>query len=219
MAAERGVTVHVDAVQSAGKLPIDLAAWPVQLMSMAGHKFHGPKGVGALFVRRRTRLMPMLLGGSQERDLRAGTENVGGIVGMGIAAEIASRHGADVAEQVEALRNELERAILAGISTAHLNGGGADRIYNTTNIGFDGLEAAAILLLLSESGICASAGSACSSGSLEPSHVLKAMHVEERIAHGAIRLSLSKFNTREEVNRVVAALPELVSKLTTLNRR
>lgn len=219
IAAERGVPVHIDAVQAVGKLPIDVASLPVQLLSLAAHKFHGPKGVGALFVKRRMRLAPMLLGGSQERDLRAGTENVAGIVGMGVAAEVALEKGEEVARQVGKLRNVLEEGILSSVAFARVNGGGAARIYNTTNIGFQGLEAEAILILLSEAGICASSGSACSSGSLEPSHVLKAMGVEEEIAHGAIRFSLSKFTTQAEVERVVTALPSLLSKLTTLNRR
>ncbi|MCH7591170.1 MAG: aminotransferase class V-fold PLP-dependent enzyme [Planctomycetes bacterium] len=226
IAAERGVPVHVDAVQSAGKIPtsklvspVDVTSLPVHLMSLAAHKFHGPKGVGALFVRRRTRLAPLLVGGSQERGLRAGTENVAGIVGMGLAAEMASASMNEVAERVGALRDALEEGILSSVAFARVIGVGADRIHNTTNIAFEGIEAEAILILLSEAGVCASSGSACSSGSLEPSHVLKAMGIDERIAHGAIRFSLSRFNTTSEVERVVAMLPDLLSKLTALNRR
>lgn len=218
IAVERGVPVHVDAVQATGKIPIDVSSLPVQLMSLAGHKFHGPKGVGALFVRRRTRLTPLLVGGAQERGLRAGTENVAGIVGMGVAAEAASASMDEVARQVGALRDLLEEGILSSVPFARVIGAGAGRIHNTTNIAFEGIEAEAILILLSEAGICASSGSACSSGSLEPSHVLKAMGIDERLAHGAIRFSLSRFNTAAEVERVVAMLPGLLSKLTALNR-
>ena len=219
VAADKGVPVHVDAVQSAGKVPLDVTSWPVQLVSIAGHKFHGPKGIGALYVRRRTRIEPLILGGSQERLLRGGTENVEGIVGMGVAAEIAVRDGAQVAEPVRGLRDALEAGVVARVPFAHVSGWGTERIYNTSNIAFEGLEAEAILILLSEAGICASAGAACSSGSLEPSHVLKAMGIDDRIAHGAIRFSLSRFNTREEIDRVVAMLPGLLSRLTVLSAR
>ena len=219
VAADRGVPVHVDAVQSVGKLPVDVSDWPVQFVSVGAHKFHGPKGVGALFVRRRTRVEPLIFGGSQERNLRAGTENVAGIVGMGVAAEAALRDGADIMRRVCAMRDALEADILANVTFAHVNGGGAERIHNTANVSFEGLESEAILLLLSEAGICASSGAACSSGSLEPSHVLKAMGIDERIAHGAIRFSLSRFNTQQEVDRVVEVIPGLLSKLTVLSNR
>jgi len=219
LAAKNGVPIHVDAVQSAGKVPIDVASWPVQLVSIAGHKFHGPKGVGALYVRRRTRIEPLILGGSQERLLRGGTENVEGIVGMGVASEIAMRDCARTTEHVRRLREDFESGIRASIPFAHVTGQGAERIYNTSNIAFEGLESEAILILLSEAGICASAGAACSSGSLEPSHVLKAMGIEERIAHGAVRFSLSRFNTREEIEHVVSILPGLLSRLTVLSAR
>ena len=219
VAAEKGVPVHVDAVQSAGKVPLDVTSWPVQLVSIAGHKFHGPKGVGALYVRRRTRIEPLILGGSQERLLRGGTENVEGIVGRGVAAEIAVRDRAHVTEHVRGLRDALEADVLATVPFSHVSGRGTERIYNTSNLAFEGLEAEAILILLSEAGICASAGAACSSGSLEPSHVLKAMGIDDRIAHGAIRFSLSRFNTREEIDRVVAMLPGLLSRLTVLSAR
>lgn len=219
IAAQKGVPIHVDAVQSAGKVPIDVSAWPVQLVSIAAHKFHGPKGVGALYVRRRTRIEPLILGGSQERLLRGGTENVEGIAGMGVAAETAMRDGTQCAERVGRLRDDLEAGVRAGIPFAHVVGHGAERIYNTSNIAFEGLESEAILILLSEAGVCASAGAACSSGSLEPSHVLKAMGIDERIAHGAIRFSLSRFNTPEEIDRVVSILPALLSRLAVLGAR
>ncbi len=216
IAADRGIPIHVDAVQSTGKLSIDVASWPVQLLSMGAHKFHGPKGVGALYVKRRTRLSPLIVGGGQERQLRGGTEHTAGIVGMGVAAEIAKRDGAETAAQVQALRDALEKGVLANIPYAHINALEATRLYNTSNISFEGLEAEAILILLSEAGVCASSGAACSSGSLEPSHVLKAMGIEERIAHGAIRFSLSRFNTKDEVDRVASLLPGLLSRLTAL---
>ena len=219
IAADKGVPVHVDAVQSVGKVPVDVSSWPVQLVSMSAHKFHGPKGTGVLYVRRRTRLAPLILGGSQERDLRGGTENVAGIIGMGMTAEAAKGQSEATAKTVRGLRDSLEAGILAGVPFAHVNGGLAERIYNTTNISFEGLEAEAILLLLSEAGICASSGAACSSGSLEPSHVLKAMGVDERIAHGAIRFSLSRFNTQKEIDHVVATIPNLLRKLTALSSR
>ncbi len=219
VAADRGVPVHVDAVQSVGKMPLEVRSWPVQLVSLAAHKFHGPKGVGALYVRRRTRLEPLILGGSQERLLRGGTEHVAGIIGMGVAAEAAIRDCAAVAEKVRRMRDSLEAGVLAGVPFAHVNGGGADRIHNTSNISFEDLEAEAILILLSEAGICASSGAACSSGSLEPSHVLKAMGIDNRIAHGAIRFSLSRFNTQDEIDQVVSILPGMLSKLTVLTSR
>ncbi len=219
VAAEKGVPIHIDAVQSAGKVPIDVTTWPVQLVSIAAHKFHGPKGVGALYVRRRTRIEPLILGGSQERLLRGGTENVEGIVGMGAAIDAALRDGTQIAERVGRLRDELEAKVRASVPFAHVVGRGAERIYNTSNIAFERLESEAILILLSEAGICASAGAACSSGSLEPSHVLKAMAMDERIAHGAIRFSLSRFNTPEEIDQVVSILPGLLSRLTMLSAR
>ena len=219
IAADRGAVVHVDAVQSAGKMPLDMSRWPAQLVSLAAHKFHGPKGVGALYVRRRTRIEPLIVGGGQERKLRGGTEHVAGIIGMGVAAEVALRECQDVAGRVGGLRDRLETGVLAGVPFAQVNGLGADRIHNTSNISFEDLEAEAILILLSEAGICASAGAACSSGSLEPSHVLTAMRIPERLAHGAIRFSLSRFNTEEEVDRAVAVIPELLSRLTALGRR
>jgi cysteine desulfurase len=212
-AAECGAIVHVDAVQSAGKVAFNVSDWPVQLLSLSGHKFHGPKGAGALYVRRRTRLAPIILGGGQERKLRGGTENTAGIVGLGVAAEIAMRECAGAAERIGKLRDRLEGGILAGVSCARVIGRGAPRIHNTTNIGFEGLAAEAILIMLSENGICTSSGSACSSGSLEPSHVLKAMGIDERVAHGAIRFSLSRFTVSEEIDRVIAILPSLLGRL------
>lgn len=216
VAHQRGIPVHVDAVQSVGKLAVNVSNWPVHLVSMAAHKFHGPKGVGALYVRRKTHLAPQILGGSQERELRGGTENVPGIIGMGVAAEIARNDAAVVSQQVRKLRDSFENGILAAIPSARVTAAAAERVYNTSNIMFEGAESEAILILLSEAGICASAGAACSSGSLEPSHVLKAMHLDERWAHGAIRFSFSRFNTPDEIDRAIRIIPDLVARLTAL---
>ncbi len=219
IAQARGVAVHVDAVQTVGKVEVDVSNWPVQFVSFSAHKFHGPKGAGGLYIRRRTRLKPLLLGGSQEHELRAGTENTAAIVGMGVAAEHSSATMVQTAERVGGLRDQLERALIAEVSNATINGIGAQRIYNTSNISFEGLEAEAILILLSELGIYASSGAACSSGSLQPSHVLEAMGITEKYAHGAIRFSLSRFNTEGEVASVVERLPGLLARLSKLGSR
>ncbi len=217
LSASRGVALHVDAVQTAGKLPIDVRKLPVNLLSISAHKLHGPKGIGALFVRKGTRLRSMTIGGHQERDIRPGTENLSGIVGFGEAAERAAAEPPETRERVLALRNRLEKGILERFEYAHMNGDPANRIYNTTNIGFESLEAEAILIALSEAGICASSGSACSSGSLEPSHVLKAMGIAERTAHGAIRFSLSRYTTQGEIDHTLDLLPGILSKLAALD--
>lgn len=215
IAASRGVRVHIDAVQSAGKVPIDVKRLSVDLLSLSAHKMHGPKGVGALYVRRRTRLTPLTIGGRQERDLRPGTENVPAIVGFGVAAEEAMNLLRQGVESIRVLRDDFETRICHMIPIAHLIGAGADRICNTSNIGFKRLQSEAILILLSERGVCASAGSACSSGSLEPSHVLRAMGVDSRIAHGAIRFSLSRFTTASDIDRSVEVLTEVIERLSS----
>lgn len=206
------VPFHCDGTQAVGKLPIDLQTMPVDVMSFAAHKFHGPKGVGGLFARRGMRFRPLLIGGPQERGRRGGTENVPGIVGMGKACELAK---ASLGEMVDvgAKRDRLERSITEMIADSHVIGRSDKRVANTSNIGFARLEAEAILLLLSEQNICASAGSACSSGSLEPSPVLLAMRVDEKIAHGAIRFSLSRYTSDEEIDRVLEVLPGVIGKL------
>ncbi|MBN1488976.1 MAG: cysteine desulfurase NifS [Phycisphaerae bacterium] len=213
IARRHGVPLHVDAAQSAGKIPIDIEALPVDLLSLAAHKLHGPKGVGALYVRRGLRLRPLLLGGRQEHDLRAGTENVPGIVGFGVAAELAVEHLAEEDGRVRALRDRLETRILGRIPYAQRFGDADARLPNTASIGFATLEAEAILLVMSNHGICVSSGSACSSGSLEPSHVLQAMGLEAELIHGAVRFSLSRFTTADEIDHVVAVLPELLDRL------
>jgi cysteine desulfurase len=209
---DRGVPYHCDATQAVGKIPIDLKTLPISAMSFASHKFHGPKGIGGLFVRRGVRVRPLVVGGPQERNRRGGTENVPGVVGMGKAAELALESLPKM-RCVAAMRDRLEQTILQEIDDSHLIGRSDRRVPNTTNIGFARLEAEAILLLLSEQGICASAGSACSSGSLEPSPVLAAMGIDAKIAHGAIRFSLSRYTTDAEIDRTLAALPPIIARL------
>ena len=208
----KGVPFHCDATQSIGKMPIDFQANNIDVASFSAHKFHGPKGVGALYVRKGLRVRPLLIGGPQERGRRGGTENVAGIVGMGKAAESAKFHLAEMTN-VRELRDELEQGILSRVSTAHVSGDPVHRVPNTTNIGFEQLEAEAILLLLSERGICASAGSACSSGSLEPSPVIIAMGIDEKIAHGAIRFSLSRLTSEAEIQKTLEIVPAVIDRL------
>jgi cysteine desulfurase len=211
MCRSHKVPFHCDATQAIGKVPVNLHTLQCDAASFASHKFHGPKGVGAMYLRRGVRIRPLIIGGPQERNRRGGTENVPGIVGMGKAAEIAKASLPQM-ERVAQQRDRLEKSILENIEQTYVNGGG-ERVPNTTNIAFARLEAEAILLLLSEQGICASAGAACSSGSLEPSHVLKAMKIDDKIAHGAIRFSLSKYTTDEEIDRALAVLPGVIAKL------
>lgn len=206
------VPFHVDGTQAVGKIPVNVAEANIDAMSFAAHKFHGPKGVAALYIRRGLRLRPLLIGGPQERGRRGGTENVPGIVGMGKAAELAKEHLFEM-PKVAALRDRLERSILETIPDTTVNGDIEHRLANTTNISFAQLEAEAILLLLSERDICASAGAACSSGSLEPSHVLKAMKIEPKKAHGAIRFSLSRMTTDDEIGRTLQILPAVIERL------
>jgi cysteine desulfurase len=206
------VPFHCDATQAVGKVQVAVLDAGVDAMSFAGHKFHGPKGIGALYVKRGVRVKPLLIGGPQERGKRGGTENVPGIVGMGVAAELARKHLKEM-DHVAAMRDRLESHIVASIPDAYVNGDTTARLPNTSNIGFARLEAEAILLLLSEQGICASAGAACSSGSLEPSHVLRAMKIDEKIAHGAIRFSLSRYTTIEEIERTLEVLPGVIERL------
>ena len=207
------VPFHCDGTQAVGKIPVDVVAAGVDAMSLAAHKFHGPKGVGALFARRGLRVRPLLIGGPQERGRRGGTENVPGVVGMGKAAELAMAALPEMSGRVAAMRDRLEASILSSIPDAAVNGRTDLRLPNTANIGFARLEAEAILILLSEQGVCASAGAACASGSLEPSHVLKAMGVDPRIAHGAIRFSLSRYTSDVEIDHALRILPGVIAKL------
>jgi len=210
---ERGVPFHVDAVQAAGKISIDVNKIQCDLLTISGHKFHAPKGIGALYVRRGTRMRPILYGGHQEKGRRPGTENVPGIIGMGAAAELAVKHLPDYATRVKALRDKLEKGLLASFRNSSLNGEAGRRVPNTTNVGFGYIEGEAILLYLDGKGIAASSGSACSSGSLEPSHVLRAMGVPFTSAHGSIRFSLSRYTIAEEVDYVLSVMPEVVNRL------
>jgi cysteine desulfurase len=209
----RGIVFHTDAVQAAGKIPIDVAAAGVDLLSMSGHKFHGPKGIGVLYIRRGTKFKPMIVGGHQEAGRRAGTENVPGIVGVGKACELAGAHLEDMNTRVRGLRNRLEQALLSTVPRSMANGGEADRLPNTTSIAFEFVEGEAILLMMNEHGICASSGSACTSGSLEPSHVLRAMGVPFTAAHGSIRFSLSHYTTEEEVDFIIDKMPPIIARL------
>ena len=213
----KGVIFHTDAVQAVGKIPLSLAGSNIDLLSLSGHKLHAPKGVGVLYIRRGTRLAPFMLGGHQESGKRAGTENVPGIIALGKACELAQKHIVEENERVKQLRDKLEKAILASCPDSLVNGDSQNRLPNTTNISFEYIEGEAILLLLNKFGICASSGSACTSGSLEPSHVLRAMGVPFTAAHGSIRFSLSRYNTQDEVDFVADKLPEIVKKLRDLS--
>jgi cysteine desulfurase len=217
LCAERGVVFHTDAVQAVGKIPLNLAGSNIDLLSLSGHKLHAPKGVGALYVRKGTRLQPFMLGGHQEAGRRAGTENVAGIVGLGKACELAAKNIEDENKRVKALRDKLENAILKSCPDCRLNGDRQNRLPNTSNISFEFIEGEAILLLLDKYGICASSGSACTSGSLEPSHVLRAMGVPFTAAHGSIRFSLSRYNSEEEIDFVIQVMPEIVNRLRQLS--
>ena len=213
----RGILLHTDAVQAVGKIPIDLAKTPIDMLALSGHKLHAPKGVGALYVRRRTPFRPFMLGGHKERGQRAGTENTAALVAMGAACESAAAHMQDENTRVRTLRDRLEDGLLSRIPEARLNGDKARRLPNTSNISFKYVEGEAILLRLDELSVCASSGSACTSGSLEPSHVLRAMGVPFTFAHGSIRFSLSRFNTDEDVDLVLAELPRVIGNLRAIS--
>jgi cysteine desulfurase len=213
----RGITFHTDAVQAVGKIPLNLKNSSIDLLSLSGHKLHGPKGVGVLFVRKGTRMSPYMLGGHQEAGKRAGTENVPGIVGLGKACELALDNIDQENKKVKYLRDKLENAILRECTDCRLNGDKDNRLPNTTNISFEYIEGEAILLMLDKQGICASSGSACTSGSLEPSHVLRAMGVPFTAAHGSIRFSLSRYNTEEEVDYAIKTIPPIINRLRELS--
>ncbi len=215
LAHERGALFHTDAVQSAGKHPIDVDALGVDLLSISAHKFNGPKGVGALWVRRGTRLVAPITGGRQERNRRPGTENVPAIVGIGVAARVAREKLAPAAARIAALRDRLEAGVLEKVPDTVVNGTGA-RVPNTTNISFDGVEAETLLIALDLEGIAVSTGSACSSGTLEPSHVLRAMGLRPHRAQNSIRFSLGLGNTEDDVNRAIDVMPSVVTKLRSL---
>jgi len=213
MAHAVGAMFHTDAVQAIGKLAINLRQTKIDLLSLSGHKLHAPKGVGVLYLRRNTRFRPLLRGGHQERGRRAGTENSASIVGLGLACELAQQHMATENTVVRRLRDRLEAGILAQVPRAFVTGDAGNRLSNTANIAFEFVEGEAILLLLNKQGIAASSGSACTSGSLEPSHVMRAMGIPYTAAHGTIRFSLSRYNTEAEIDRVIAAVPGVIAQL------
>jgi cysteine desulfurase len=217
MVTGKGIVFHTDAVQAVGKIPIDLSKSSIDLLSISGHKLHAPKGVGILYVRKGTRLAPFMLGGHQEGGRRAGTENVPGIIGLGKACELAMQNFDEESKKVRNLRDRLEKEILKECPDCMVNGDVENRLPNTSNISFEFIEGEAILLMLDKFGICASSGSACTSGSLEPSHVLRAMGVPFTAAHGSIRFSLSRYNTEEEVDYTIEKMPEIVSRLRELS--
>lgn len=213
LAHEKGILFHTDAVQAAGKIPINMKNNVIDMLSISGHKLHAPKGIGILYIRRGTKFSPFLIGGHQEKGRRGGTENAAGIVGLGKACELAVKNMGSENNHVRRLRDKLERELLKKISQSRVNGDIQNRLPNTTNISFEYVEGEAILLLMNELGICASSGSACTSGSLQPSHVLRAMGVPFTMAHGSIRFSLSVYNTEEEVDFVIEKMPAIIERL------
>lgn len=208
---------YVDAVQVAGKIPVNVKDTQIDMLGISGHKFHAPKGIGALYIKPDVRITPLINGGHQENGLRAGTENVAFIAGMGKAAELAQNALSYELSEVKRLRDKLENGILKKVFNSRLNTGIINRVPNTTNIGFEYVEGELILLHLSDIGVCASSGSACTSGSLEPSHVLRAMGIPFTALHGSIRFSLSRFTTEEEVDYVIEKLPSIMDKLTSIS--
>ncbi|MFG1301342.1 cysteine desulfurase NifS [Xanthobacter sp. V3C-3] len=217
MAHGVGALFHTDAVQAVGKVPMDLKATAIDMLSLSGHKLHGPKGIGALYVRKGVKFRPFVRGGHQERGRRGGTENVPAIVGLGAAADLARIHMEDEQTRVRALRDRLEQGILQRVSHVLLNGDGPNRLPNTANVAFEYLDGEAVLHNLNKAGIAASTGSACTSGSTEPSHVLRAMDLPASALHGALRLSLSRENTGADVDRVLEALPDIVARLRAMS--
>ena len=217
MCREQKIPFHVDAVQVAGKIPINVNKINCDFLTVSGHKFHAPKGIGALYVRRGTPLRPMTYGGHQEKSRRPGTENVASIIGMGKAAELVMEHLNNDAGNIKRLRDKLENGLLACFNNAVLNGNKEKRVVNTSNIGFGYVEGESILLYMDRKGIAASSGSACTSGSLEPSHVLRAMNVPFTSVHGSIRFSLSRFTTEEEIDYVLNVMPEVIEPLLELS--
>ena len=214
IAHAHGALFHTDAVQAMGKIPVDVQAVGADMLSLSAHKFHGPKGVGALYIKRGTRFLPFMVGGHQEKHRRAGTENVPYIIGLGKAAELAAKRlGDGTTEKIAALRDQLEQGILKSIEDVKVNGDSEHRVPNTTNISFGYIEGESILMYLNDFGICASSGSACTSGSLEPSHVLRAMGVPFQFAHGSIRFSLSDQTTKADIETVLKELPPIIKRL------
>jgi cysteine desulfurase len=213
LAKARNIVVHTDAVQSVGKIPLDVKELGVDLLSLSGHKFHGPKGIGVLYARRGVRFSPLMLGGSHERSRRAGTENVAGAVGLGKACDLARLGLEDLGGRVRALRDRLEQGVLDSIPDTSVNGSRTERSPHVTNLSFRGVEGEALLISLDFQGIAVSTGSACSSGALEPSHVLRALGVSRDLIHGSIRFSLGRMNKQEEVDYLLDLLPKTVSRM------
>ena len=214
----RGIIFHTDAVQAVGKIPIKVGETGVDMLSLSGHKFHSPKGIGALYIRKGTKFSPFMIGGHQEKGRRGGTENTASIIGLGKAAELAAAHLAENGyERISRLRDRLEQTLLEKVSNALINGEPANRLPNTTSVAFEYVEGEAILLMMNEYGICASSGSACTSGSLEPSHVLRSMGVPFTAAHGSIRFSLSRYNTEDEMDVILEKLPPVIERLRELS--
>ncbi|MGN0887012.1 MAG: cysteine desulfurase NifS [Candidatus Spyradenecus sp.] len=213
-----GATVHTDAVQAAGKVPLDVREVPVDLLTIAGHKMHAPKGIGMLYIRRGTRIKPFVIGGHQERGRRGGTENVPYIIGLAKACELSAAAFTDGShERMARLRDKLEAGLLATCPDSRVNGDRANRVVNTLNISFEFIEGESVLYHLSDLGICASSGSACAAGSLEPSHVIRAMGVPFTAVHGSIRFSLSRYTTEEEIDYVLAHCPEVVAEMRAIS--
>jgi len=217
MAAERGVVFHTDAVQAVGKIPINLKKTRIDMLSLSGHKLHAPKGIGVLYIRKGTKFKPFIVGGHQEHGRRGGTENVPYIIGLGKAAELAMNHLDEENTRIKALRDRLEDGLLKTVPSAMVNGDRMNRLPNTTSVSFEYVEGEAILIHLSNLGICASSGSACTSGSLEPSHVLRAMGVPFTAAHGSVRFSLSVYNTEEEIDYILEHVPRVIQKLRNIS--
>ena len=213
IAHQHGALFHTDAVQAVGKIPMNLAKESIDMLSLSGHKLHAPKGIGALYVKRGVRFRPYIIGGHQERSRRGGTENVTGIVALGKAAELAEKNMKLENTKVKALRDRLEKELVSAVPKTRVNGDTEIRLPNTSNISFEFIEGEAILLLMNQLGICASSGSACTTGSLEPSHVLRAMGVPYTAAHGSIRFSLSRFNTEDEIDYIIKSLPPIIERL------
>lgn len=216
MAQEHGALFHCDAVQVVGKIPLDIGRTQIDMLSCSAHKLHGPKGVGCLYLRRGTRFRPLLRGGHQERGRRAGTENIAGIVGMGTACELAQIH-LPGASSLAQLRDRLQEGLIAQVPSVMAMGGNQPRVPGTTNLAFEFIEGEAILLLLNQAGIAASSGSACTSGSLEPSHVMRAMNIPYTAAHGSIRFSLSRYTREKEIDYVIDTLPTIIARLRMLS--
>jgi cysteine desulfurase len=217
LAHKRGILFHTDAVQAVGKIPINMKTNDIDMLSISGHKLHAPKGIGILYIRKGTRFSPFLIGGHQEKERRGGTENTPSIIGLGKACELAARNMETENTRVKQLRDKLETELLARIPNSRVNGNQLYRLPNTANISFEFVEGEGILLLMDEYGICASSGSACTSGSLQPSHVLRAMGVPFTMAHGSIRFSLSIYNTEEEISFVIEKMQPIIERLRSMS--